>query len=142
MSRTRTAAVLGAAAAIAAPAASALASTSHATLWHNKADTVVCGVEIHAASKPAKYLICSAKGIPKAKTGVGDPFVQIAKTGKAQLVLESQRPFVGSQAKTIAGGDEWQRLGVTCTVGSGKTVSCQNSSKHGFKIGNGSYKSF
>ncbi len=134
-------AALLATAAFAVSATSALASTSHALFWQNKASTVVCGVKLHPASKPATLVICSAKGIPKAKSGVGDPFVQIGRTGKPKLVLESQDPFAGNKAKTLANGSSWSSLGVTCGIAS-KTVTCRNSAGHGFTIGTGKYKSF
>jgi hypothetical protein len=138
MSRVRTVAVAGAAAAIAVPAATSLAAISHAKFWQNKAKTVVCGIKNPSSSK---LVICSSKGVPKAKSGVGDPFVQIGKTGKPKLVLESQTPFQGHHPATLSKGSTWSSLGVTCTIAS-KTVTCKNKSKHGFTIGNGKYKKF
>jgi hypothetical protein len=138
MSRARSVAALGAVAAIAAPAAASLAATSHAKLWQNKAKTVVCGIK---RPRSSKLVICSSKDVPKAKKGVGDPFVQLGKTGKPKLVLESQSPFQGSNPATLGKGSTWSSFGVTCTVAS-KTVTCKNKSKHGFTIGSGKYKSF
>lgn len=141
VSRVRRVAPLVALVALAVFAASSIAATSHAKLFQNKSKSAICGVKIHAPKKPATVVICSATGIPKAKSGVGDPFVQIKKTGKAQLILQSQNPFVGKKATNLSKGSTWSRLGVTCTVAA-KTVTCKNQSKHGFTIGNGKYKSF
>ena len=54
MSRFTTVVVL-AGLAIGAPAAitATAAAKSNPNLWRNKADTVTCGVEIHASNKPA-----------------------------------------------------------------------------------------
>jgi len=131
------AAVLGAA----AVPASALAKTSNAQLFQNPSKTAVCGIEIHASNKPATELLCGASGIPRAKHGVGDPFVQISATGSPQLVLISQNSYVGSNAKTLSKGTLWSSLGVTCNIGSG-TILCFNGDNHGFVIGNHKYKSF
>jgi len=131
------AAVLGAA----AVPASALAKTSNAQLFQNPSKTAVCGIEIHASNKPATELLCGASGIPRAKHGVGDPFVQISATGSPQLVLISQNSYVGSTAKTLSKGTLWSSLGVTCNIGSG-TILCFNGDNHGFVIGNHKYKSF
>ncbi len=141
MSQIRRVAPLAALVALAAFAASSLAATSHAKFWQNKSKSVACGVKIHAPKKAATLVICSSKGIPKGKKGIGDPFVQIGKRGKAQLILQSQSPFEGSTPTTLSKGSTWSSLGVSCTVAA-KTVTCMNSSNHGFTIGNGKYKSF
>lgn len=126
--------------AVAAPAVAA--APSHAKFWENGGHTVVCGIKIHEPGKPATKLLCSAEGIPRAKHGIGDPFVQIGADGHAQLVLISQDSFEGNGSPaTLGRGAVWKSLGVTCTVGT-KTVRCKNRSSHGFKIGNGRYKSF
>ena len=125
----------------AATPAVAAAGTSHVLLWQTSNQSVSCGVKIHAPKKRATVILCSAAGIPKAKTGIGDPFVQIAAHGKARLVLISQNSFVGHKAKTLGAGAKWSRLGVTCTIAS-PTATCKNKSGHGFTIGNGKYKSF
>ena len=104
MSRVRRVAPLVALVALAVFAASSIAATSHAKLFQNKSKSAICGVKIHAPKKPATVVICSATGIPKAKSGVGDPFVQIKKTGKAQLILQSQNPFVGKKATNAEQG--------------------------------------
>ena len=56
--------ITGAAVAVAAPAAVAVASTSHAKFWQNKAHTVVCGKRIIVHPY---QLLCSAKGNPQAR---------------------------------------------------------------------------
>ncbi len=127
--------------AVAAVPAAALAGTSHTQLFQNPKKTVTCGLKIHAAKKPATLVLCSAKGIPKTKSPVGDPFVQIGATGPAQLVAISQASWVGSSVKTLSNGTLWSSIGVTCNVAKG-TVLCFNGDNHGFVIGNGKYKSF
>jgi hypothetical protein len=128
-------------AAVAAPTVASAAST--AKLWQNKAHTVTCGIEIHAPKKPADTLLCGARGIPRPKNGgpAGDPFVQITKRGRAQLVLISQASWVGKRTATLRTGATWSSVGVTCTIAA-KTVTCKNKSRHGFTIGNRKYKSF
>jgi hypothetical protein len=139
MSRARTLGALTALTAAVAPAAAA-SITSHAKFWQNKSGSVACGVKIHPKSKPATLVLCGARGIPRAKHGIGDPFVQIAAHGRPVLVLLSQDSFMGTATK-LASGTTWTSLGVTCTIGA-KTATCKNESKHGFTIGNGKYKPF
>lgn len=117
--------------------------TSHAKLWQNPKGNVVCGLEIYLAGKPAKYLLCSASGIPRPKHqgGVGYPFVQIAARGRPQLVLISQNSFEATRRARLKPDTLWSSLGVFCNVGS-STVTCFNRTGHAFTIGNGSYKSF
>ena len=126
---------------VAAIPATATATTSTAKLFQNPSKTATCGIEIHAANKPATELLCSAKGIPRAKHGVGDPFVQIAASGAPQLVLISQNSFVSPSLKTLSKGTLWKSIGVTCNIGSG-TILCFNGDNRGFVIGNGKYRSF
>ena len=139
MRRSRTVAV-GVLAAAAIPATAA-AKTSSASLFQNPAKTAVCGIEIHASNRPATELLCSAKGIPRAKHGTGDPFVQISATGSPQLVLISQNSYVSNNLKTLPKGTLWSSIGVTCHVGSA-TILCFNGDNHGFVIGDGKYTSF
>jgi hypothetical protein len=141
MSRGHFATGLAALALTAAPAAMAAPGPpNHSKLFNNKAGTVTCGLEIALPHKPHQVL-CSATGIPRAKTGVGDPFVQIARTGKPHLVLVSQNEYQTNTAVKLGTGSSWQRTGVICTV-AGKSVTCTNTSSHGFTIGNGKYKAF
>jgi hypothetical protein len=145
LARLAPAAAVAVAVAVAAAgmAASASASTSHAKLFQSASHKVTCGVEIHAGAAKAKWIICSATGLPRPKGGggVGDPFVQLKHTGKPQLVLRSQDSFVGSKPATLHVGQRWTALGVTCQVDT-DTVACFNVSGHGFNIGNGSYRQF
>lgn len=127
--------------AAAAIPATAAAATSNAKLFQDPSTTAVCGIEIHPSHTPATELLCSAKGIPRAKHGIGDPFVQIAASGSPQLVLISQDSYVTNHLKTLSKGTLWSSIGVTCNVGSG-TILCFNADNHGFVIGNGKYKSF
>lgn len=121
--------------------ATAAATTSNAKLFQDPSTTAVCGIEIHPSHTPETELLCSAKGLPRAKHRIGDPFVQIAATGSPQLVLISQDSYVTNHLKTLSKGTLWSSIGVTCNVGSG-TILCVNSDNHGFVIGNGKYKSF
>jgi hypothetical protein len=131
------AAVVGAA----ALPATAVAKTSNAQLFQNPKKNVVCGIEIHATNKPATELLCNGPGIPRAKQGVGDPFVQISATGAPQLVLISQNSYVTNKVKTLSKGTLWSSLGVTCNIGT-NTILCFNGDNHGFVIGNKKYTSF
>ena len=126
-----------------APASAAGTPTSHARLWQSPNGNVVCGIEIHLAGRPAKQLLCSAKGIPRPKHqgGVGDPFAQISAKGPPQVVLVSQRSFLATRTTKLKPGTLWSSLGVFCGVGT-RTVTCVNRYGHGFTIGNGAYKSF
>ena len=141
MFRSRLVAVSGAVLLTAGPAVAAAASTSHAKLWHNKANTVVCGLMI----APTEVL-CSSKGVPApphSNSNEGDPgFVQLAATGKPKTLRLSQDSFVGTAAVTLGHGATWTGRGVTCTTGSGKTVVCVNGDNHGFVVGDGHYTSF
>jgi hypothetical protein len=131
------------AASVLLPATAIAAGTSHASVWQNKAKTVECGITANVISR--KDMLCSAKGIPRPKhsnPNVGDPFVQLAKTGKAKLVLISQNSFPAkAKVHTLATGTTWSSRGMTCTIGA-KSVTCKNGSHHGFTIGNGHYKAF
>ncbi len=141
MFRSRLLAVSGAVLLAGASAVAAAASASHAKLWHNRANTVVCGLMIIP-----KEVLCSAKGVPApshTNSSDGDPgFVQLAVSGKPKTLRLSQDSFVGMIPVTLGHGARWTGRGVTCTTGSGKTVRCVNGSNHGFVIGNGHYTSF
>jgi hypothetical protein len=128
-------------AASAAPATAGAAKTSNAKLFQNPSNTATCGVEIHAPGKPATQLLCVAKGLPRPKGPVGDPFVQISAKGSPRLVLISQNSYISQSSKTLSKRTLWSSLGVTCNIGSG-TILCFNGDNHGFVIGNGKYKSF
>ena len=141
MSRCLSIGALASALAVSAAPAVAAGGSSTALVWQNKSKTVVCGLRIGSPLAKAP-LLCSARGIPRKPHGgpVGDPFVQLTRTGKPQLELISQNEFRSKTIKTLANGSTWSRNGVTCTVG--KTVTCMNPAYHGFTIGNGKYKRF
>ena len=143
MFRSTTAVASLIAAGVLLPASASAGSTSHVSLWQNKKGSVECGIEASALSK--KEILCSARGIPRpphSNPNVGDPFVELASTGKPKLVLISQDSFPsGAKTHTLANGTVWSNRGVTCTLGA-KTVTCKNGAHHGFTIGNGHYKSF
>jgi hypothetical protein len=123
--------------------AAAVAATSHVDLFQNKRETMVCGIEASVLSRTT--VLCGARGIPRpphSSPNVGDPNVALSRTGRPKLVLISQDSFVsGAKTATLASGATWTRRGVTCKVAA-KTVTCSNSSRHGFTIGNGHYRSF
>jgi hypothetical protein len=127
-------------------AVAATATTLHANLWNNQAGTGACGVKYQGPSRPAHWVICSAKGIPRpphSSGAAGDPFVELARTGAPKLVLISQNPYLpGATAKTLTTGAKWSKLGVTCQVGPGKQITCRNTKGHGFTTGNGKYAPF
>ncbi len=127
---------LGASPLVAGAGAKPKTSTAH--LWQSKNKKVVCGYEIGGGHQ----VLCSAAGIPRPKgvTGGDGGFVVISKTGKPHTIVTFQDEFVAGTLKTLANGTSWSGRGVTCTTGA--TVTCKNASKHGFKIGNGKYKSF
>jgi len=56
-------------------------------------------------------VLCSAGGIPRAKTGTGEPFEHISNSGKPKLVLTSQDSFVSNTPATLAPGSTCQQLG-------------------------------
>ncbi len=127
--------------AVAAPAAALAAGTSHVKTFRNPKKTATCGLKIHAPNKPATLVLRSARGIPRTKSPVGDPFVQLGATGSATLVAISQASWVSNSVKTLSKGTLWSSIGVTCNV-STNTLLCFNQDNHGFVIGNGKYKSF
>jgi hypothetical protein len=136
------AALVIAGAAVATPAVAA-GKASHAKLWQNASGSVGCGIKAPLPQHHATELLCSAHGIPRppgSSKSVGDPYVQLASSGKPHLVLISQFSYETMHSTQLANGSTWSSLGVTCTVG--KTVKCTNGTGHGFKIGNGKYKSF
>ncbi|HEY1523196.1 MAG TPA: hypothetical protein VGF70_09310 [Solirubrobacteraceae bacterium] len=123
--------------AVAAPVA--LATTSNTKFWQNPKHTAVCGKRIGQRSF---QLLCSAKGIPRPKSGgsTGDPFVVLGKTGRPKIVLLSQREFPAGNPKTLANHSDWAKNGISCGVS--QKVICSNTSNHGFVIGDGKYKTF
>lgn len=141
MFRPRLVVASGAVLLCATPSVAAAVSTSHATFWHNTANTVTCGLMI-----VPKEVLCSAEGVPApphTNSSEGDPgFVQLAASGKPKTLRLSQDSFVGTTPATLGHGAKWTGRGVTCTTGSGKTVRCVNGAKHGFVVGNGHYTSF
>jgi hypothetical protein len=144
MTRLVAVTALGLALAAALPATAAAGSTtSHSRLFQNRSQTVDCGDTNPTLS--SKEVLCGAKGIPRpahSSPNVGDPFVQLAATGKPELVLISQDTYIpGSKPTTLAKGSLWSSRGVTCSVGSA-TILCFNADNHGFVIGNGHYASF
>jgi hypothetical protein len=114
-------------------------AASTAKFWQNPQHTAVCGKRIDQKSF---QLLCSAKGIPRPKTGHqgGDPFVVLGRTGRPQLVLLSQREFPAGNPRTLANHSDWKKNGISCGVF--RKVICSNASNHGFVIGDGKYKSF
>jgi hypothetical protein len=125
-----------------APAAQA-APLSKSTMFTALGGKVTCGIMIHAASAPAKDVLCAAKGIPAPKKKeAGDPgFVAISVLGTPATLRLSQNSFVAGSTARLGRGRLWNQLGVTCHVAE-TTVMCFNGDNHGFVIGNGRYRSF
>jgi hypothetical protein len=140
MSRSRALATIGVLS-VAAPAAAIAARTSHVKTFQDPKKTAECGLKIHAPKKPVTLVLCTARGIPRTKSPVGDPFVQLGATGSARLVAISQASWVSNSVKTLSKGTLWSSIGVTCNVGT-NTLLCFNRDNHGFVIGNRKYKSF
>ena len=125
----------------------ALARTSSAIFWSGAKGTVVCGVESHPRHTQARWLLCAANGVPRAKGGgtAGYAFVRIAAGGRARLLVLTKTAFVGALQghlpTPLRCGVTWSSLGVSCRI-QAKTVRCSNSSRHGFTIGNGEWRPF
>ncbi len=144
MSRVKLFVALAVCAGTAAAVSSAMAAPiSKTTMFRALGDQVLCGIEIHPPSEPAREVLCSAPGIPAPRRrGVGDPgFVQIAVLGNPGRLRLSQDSFVPGTVATLGRGRLWNQLGVTCHVAQ-STVLCFNGENHGFIIGNGHYSSF
>jgi hypothetical protein len=128
---------------MAVASAAGAAPLSKAKSFRALGGKVMCGIEIHSASGPAREVLCAARGIPAPKGhGAGDAgFVQIAVLGKPQKLRLSQDSFVTGKSAKLRRGRLWNQLGVTCHVAE-FSVMCFNGSNHGFVIGNGHYRSF
>jgi hypothetical protein len=125
-------------------ASAASAATSHVKLWSTPAGAIVCGYEIHAASKPATSLLCSSALIPapSGERGVGDPgFVSLSKSGSPRRLRLSQNSFAFHTSTTLPSGAIWSGLGVRCAV-TRNSVRCVNGAGHGFKITGSRYTAF
>jgi hypothetical protein len=85
MFRPRLVVASGAVLLCATPSVAVAVSISHATFWHNKANTVTCGLMI-----VPKEVLCSAEGVPApphTSSADGDPgFVQLAAGGKPKTL--------------------------------------------------------
>jgi hypothetical protein len=137
----RAALTVGALAAAALPAGALAASTpKHWTAGHGNS-RVTCGEEI--GSPTSTYVLCSARGLklPKSEKNQGDPFIQVAATGKAKVVPISQDSYFGKGGR-LAPGSTWKALGVTCKVSSASLVKCKNGTGHGFTLGGAKPKIF
>jgi hypothetical protein len=123
--------------------AATAAPISKSIRFQNSSGKVMCGIEIHAPSKPATEILCAARGIPAPKqNGIGDPgFVQISVLGQPQVLRLSQDSFVAGRLVKLGRGRLWNQIGVTCHMAL-TTVMCFNGDNHGFVIGNGHYTSF
>jgi hypothetical protein len=142
MSTSRALLALGACTlALTSTAAAAGGAPSHAKLWSDKANTVGCGIEIHAKGHPATEILCGAQGLPKPKSPVGDPYVQISAHGRPHIVPISQLSYVTTVSVTLRPGAHWSALGVSCIV-QAKSARCTNKSGHGFTIAKNHYKAF
>jgi hypothetical protein len=130
--------------------ATAVAKTSHAHYWFNTPASVICGYRNN--HKPATQLACRGTNIPGggvkkcAKPGTFAPaYAVLAAHGKTQVVVTCKHEWSkAGHFVTLPGGTTWSGIGITCklTGTDGKTVTCTNKSHHGFKTGNGKYRSF
>lgn len=139
MSLSRTLVAAGLLAAAHTSTAAAL-TISKAKLFQNPAKTAICGIEIHLTPRPTEVL-CSARGVPRPKGRAGDPYVQIAATGRPRLILVSQDSYVTNTLTTLSTGTLWRSLGVSCSIGT-STILCFNRNNHGFLIGKRAYRAF
>ena len=134
----------------AALGATAIAKTSHAHYWYNTPGTAGCGYRNN--HKPATQLACIGTNIPGGgvkkcahNAGFAQAFAVLAAHGKTQVVVTCKHQWAkNATVAFLPGGTTWSGLGITCklTGTNGKTVTCTNKSHHGFKTGNGTYKSF
>jgi hypothetical protein len=128
----------------------AAGAPSHATNFKTRGGVVVCGIALVPGSRfdPGTQstlsgrwpgLQCSAPGIPRSSTGVGDPFVQLGEgqTGRARVVDLSQNDLLYDRAPVaLAAGRTWALDGISCSIGAG-SIACQNSGGHGFTLAAG-----
>lgn len=123
-------------------AGASAAPISKSIRFRNGGGSVTCGIEIHPPGRAASEVLCSARGIPAPRQGVGDPgFVQLGLLGSPQVLRLSQDSFAAGKQVTLGRGRLWNQLGVTCHVAL-TTVLCFNGDNHGFVIGNGHYRTF
>jgi len=125
---------------------SAVAS-SHVANWNAPNNEVGCGItevfgtQIDAGTQAPLNglwpgLQCSAPGIPRAPSKIGDPVVQLGqgRAGRARLVNESQDDLiVNTPAVKLPAGSTWRRYGITCAVHPA-SIRCTNSVGHGFTM--------
>jgi hypothetical protein len=145
--------VIGVSSASAAGSTSTSTSTtgSHRINWQTASRTVFCGIAPRVpgtqldpgtgAMLNADWpgLQCGAEGIGARHHDVGDPFVQLGQgtAGRARLVYLSEDDLASSAAPvTLRAGSNWSRDGITCSVAAA-SVTCHNSSGHGFILSKG-----
>jgi len=147
------AAVLIAGAGAGASIASA-ASVSHATNWDIEAGTLGCGIaDVHGTAldpgtgaEQTGYwpgLQCSAEDIkPPKGDEAGDPFVQLGQgtAGRARLVeIGDDDLLYNRKDVTLKPGTTWSLDGISCSIAA-SSISCHNSSGHGFTLSKGHLK--
>jgi hypothetical protein len=127
--------------------ATAVAKTSHAHYWYNATGSVFCGYRSHHATQIA----CRGTNIPGGGVkhcahgpGFATAYAVLAAHGKTQVVVTCAKQWPKTAKFAVLSGGTWSGLGITCKLAGtgGKTDTCTNKSHHGFKTGNGTYKSF
>jgi hypothetical protein len=150
MSGAHRVAALAALLALATWPAAAAGASSHAPNWQTPHGEVLCGIAFVPETRfdpgtqayleePGRGLQCSALGIPRPKSGIGDPVVKLGegRAGRARLVDQSQDELISNGAPvTLAASSTWSHAGIVCTIHAA-SVRCRNAAGHGFSISPG-----
>jgi hypothetical protein len=140
-----------------APAAGSTSTTvSHRINWQTSSRTIFCGI---APRVPGTHLDpgtgaqlnadwpglqCSAEGIGTGHHNVGDPFVQLGQgtAGRAKVVYLSEDDLAsGAAPVTLRAGSSWRRDRISCSVAAA-SITCHNSSGHGFILSRGHLEAY
>ena len=104
-------------------AATARATTSHATEFNDPTGTITCGVTEVPTSSKTRRLICSESA----------GFWVLGTSGAASEITwnEPFSPLGGELPVTLVAGTHWSWESVTCTIAL-TSVTCANGQGHGF----------
>ena len=127
------------AAMVAAPAAPGASRASGARFWKNHSENVKCGERV--PRRTHFQLLCHPQ------RGLHYPggckrcalYLGLRRRGRSQVV-DARDPWSSGKPTILPDGTTWSRGGISCSVG--QTVTCKNTSGHGFTIGNGRVKKF